>query len=54
MLPAHRHGFGLSFVGAAQNLTLVLLPPFSIAVLDAAGPDGVALSTIGLVTIGIR
>ncbi|HYO42776.1 MAG TPA: MFS transporter, partial [Candidatus Limnocylindrales bacterium] len=44
---------GLSIVGAAQNLTLVLAPPISIAILARAGLDGVALAVVGVVIVGI-
>ena len=37
MLPKERTSSGIAFVGAAHNLTLVLLPPLSIAVLNASG-----------------
>ena len=38
-----RRGLALASVSASHNLTLVLLPPISILVLDAAGLDGVSL-----------
>jgi DHA1 family multidrug resistance protein-like MFS transporter len=44
---------GLAFVGASHNLTLVLLPPLSIAVLDATSFDGVAVMVIAFVTAGL-
>ncbi|HEU0243640.1 MAG TPA: MFS transporter, partial [Candidatus Limnocylindrales bacterium] len=53
MLPKAQTSNGLAFVGAAHNLTLVLLPPISIAVLDAASFDGVALMVIGFVCAGL-
>jgi MFS family permease len=40
-----RRGVGLAFVGASHNLTLVVLPPLSIAVLDRSSLAGV----VGLV-----
>ena len=53
LVPDARRGFGLSFIGSAQNLTLVILPPLSIAVLDARGAiQAVALMAIGFVVVG--
>jgi predicted MFS family arabinose efflux permease len=52
-LPARR-GVGLSFLGSAQNLTLVVLPPLSIAVLDASGRiEVVAATVIAFVVAGM-
>ncbi len=53
MLPVHRHSSGLAFVGAAHNLTLVLLPPISIAILDASSLNGVSMALIGLIVAGL-
>jgi MFS family permease len=53
MLPRAQTSSGLAFVGAANNLTLVLLPVISIAVLDATSFDGVALMVIGFVIVGL-
>jgi MFS family permease len=44
-----RQGVALAIAGAAHNLTLVVLPPLSIVVLDLYGLDGVALLVAGLV-----
>ena len=52
MLSKAQTSSGLAFVGAAHNLTLVLLPVISIAVLDATSFDGVALMVIGFVVVG--
>lgn len=53
LLPPERHNSGLAYVGAAQNLTLVVLPPLSIAILDASSLHGVALATVGFVAVGM-
>ena len=53
ILPVERHGPGLAYVGAAQNLTLVVLPPLSIAILDAWSLRGVALAVIAFVVAGL-
>jgi predicted MFS family arabinose efflux permease len=53
MLPKAQTSSGLAFVGAANNLTLVLLPVISIVVLDATSFDGVALMVIGFVIVGL-
>lgn len=50
LVPAARRGVALATAGAAHNLTLVVLPPLSIAVLDAYGLDGVTVLVGGLVT----
>jgi MFS family permease len=48
-----RRGFGLAFVGSAHNLTLVVIPPLSLAVLALTSLHGVALLTAGIVVAGI-
>lgn len=53
LLPEERRGFGLAFVGGAHNLTLVALPPLSIAVLARAGLDGVAVVAIAMCLGGL-
>jgi MFS family permease len=53
MLPREQHGSGLAFVGSGHSLTLVLLPPISIAILDAGSLDGVAISVIGFIAVGL-
>lgn len=45
LLPGERRGFGLAFVGSAHTLTLVALPPLSLAIL---GTDR-SLATVTLV-----
>lgn len=47
-----RQGFGLAFMGSAHNLTQVVLPPVSLAVLAASSLAGVAGMVIALVAIG--
>jgi MFS family permease len=51
MVSRERHGVGLSFVGAAHNLTLVVLPTISIAALDAGSLHAVAL-VVAAFTLG--
>jgi MFS family permease len=48
-----RLGSGLAIVGAAQNLTLVVMPPLSIAVLYRTSLDGVAITAIVFVVVGL-
>jgi len=48
-----RRGFGLAFVGSAHNLTIVVIPPLSLAVLAATSLHGVALMTAGIVVAGL-
>jgi MFS family permease len=50
--PSQR-GFGLAFVGSAHNLTLVAMPPLSLAVLAATSLHGVALVMTVMVLIGL-
>lgn len=50
--PAQR-GFGLAFTGSAHNLTLVAMPPLSLAVLSATSLHGVALVMTGVVLVGL-
>ena len=45
LVPGERRGFGLAFVGSAHTLTLVALPPLSLAVLGADR----SLSTVTIV-----
>jgi MFS family permease len=49
-----RRGFGLAFMGSAHNLTLVAMPPLSLAVLgEGSSLDSVALLVVGTVVVGI-
>jgi predicted MFS family arabinose efflux permease len=49
-----RSGLALSIVGSAQNLTLVVLPPLSLAVLGrATNLDGVAMMVAVIVVAGM-
>ncbi len=52
MMPKRQVGLGLAFVGAAHNLTLVVLPVISIAVLNAAALGGVAVLVAAFVLAG--
>ena len=53
LVASSRRGFGLAFVGSAHNLTLVAIPPLSLAVLAATSLHGVALMSIGFVIAGL-
>lgn len=44
---------GLSVSSAAQNLTLVVAPPISLAILARSSLDGVAIAVVGVVAVGI-
>lgn len=48
-----RRGFGLAFMGSAHNLTLVAMPPLSLAILSATSLHGVALAMTGIVLAGL-
>jgi MFS family permease len=53
LVSSDRRGFGLAFIGSAHNLTLIVLPPVSLAVLGSGvSLDLVALLVIGLVLAG--
>jgi MFS family permease len=47
LVPDERRGFGLAFVGSAHTLTLVALPPISLAVLG----DDRSLATVTIVVV---
>jgi MFS family permease len=47
-----RVGVGLAQAGAAQNLTMAILPPLSLFVLDATGLHGVAALIAAVVAVG--
>lgn len=53
LLPAARHSAGLAYVGAAQNLTLVVMPPLSIALLDTVSLRGVGVAVVAFVSAGL-
>ena len=53
LVAADRRGFGLAFVGSAHNLTLVAIPPLSLAVLAATSLHGVALMAVAFVLTGL-
>src|SRR4029079_3294455 len=53
LVAAGRRGFGLSFVGSAHNLTLVVIPPLSLAVLALTSLHGVAVMAVAFVLSGL-
>ena len=53
MVEPARRGFSLAFVGSAHNLTIVIIPPLSLAVLAATSLHGVALMTACIVVAGL-
>lgn len=53
LAPPARRGFSLAFMGSAHNLTLVAMPPLSLAVLTATSLHGVALTVTALVVAGL-
>jgi len=48
-----RQGFGLAIVSSAHNLTLVALPPISMAILTATSLQGVTSAVVGFVVAGV-
>lgn len=52
LVARERLGFGLSFVGAASNLALILPPAIGLAILQASSLRGVALAAIASVVAG--
>jgi MFS family permease len=53
LVAADRRGFGLAFVGSAHNLTLVAIPPLSLAVLAMTSLHGVAVMAVAFVLAGL-
>jgi MFS family permease len=53
LVDSTRRGFGLAFMGSAHNLTLVAIPPLSLAVLAATSLHGVALMALAFVIAGL-
>jgi MFS family permease len=53
LVAASRRGFGLSFIGSAHNLTLVVMPPLSLVVLGVSSLKGVAAFVGLLVAVGL-
>lgn len=53
LIAPERHASGLSVIGAASNLTMVVLPPLSIAILDAAGLHAVAAVVAVFIVAGL-
>jgi MFS family permease len=53
LLPPSRRGFGLAFMGSAHNLTLVALPPLSLAILGGSSLHGVAFAMTILIIAGL-
>ena len=53
LVEPRRQGFGLAFVSSAHNLTLVALPPVSLAILGATSLHGVAAAVAGVVVAGL-
>jgi MFS family permease len=53
LVDPERQGLGLAFVGSAHNLTMVTMPPISLAILAATSLHGVALGMIGVVVGGL-
>jgi MFS family permease len=53
LVPPARLSSSLAYVGAAQNLTLVVIPFTSIAILDATSLEGVAVVVVVLVLVGV-
>src|SRR4029078_8018672 len=53
LVAAGRRGFGLAFVGSAHNLTLVAIPPLSLAVLALTSLHGVAVLAVGFGLSGL-
>lgn len=53
LVPLTRRGVALATAGASHNLSFVVLPPVSIAVLDVAGLAGVSAVVATLVVSGV-
>jgi len=53
LVPAPRRGVALATAGASHNLTLVILPPLSIVVLDRFGLEGVCVLVASFVVLSL-
>jgi MFS family permease len=53
LVPAARRGLAIATAGASHNLTLVVIPPLSIIVLDDFGLSGVTVLTGALAVMGL-
>ncbi len=53
LIQSARRGLGLSFIGGAQNLALLVFPPLSLVILRSSSLSGVALVAIGFVLVAI-
>ena len=54
LVPPDRRGFGLAFMGSAHNLTLIALPPLSLAVLGRGSSlHDVTFMVVGIVVAGL-
>jgi MFS family permease len=53
LVDSTRRGFGIAFVGSAHNLTLVVIPPLSLAVLAVSSLHGVAAMALAFVVVGL-
>ncbi len=53
LMPPGRNPRGLSIVGAAQNLTLTVIPPLSLVLLNNSDIHGVAWGAIVAVAVGV-
>lgn len=53
LVPAARRGVALATAGASHNLTLIVLPPLSIVVLDRYGLEGVCILVAALVALSL-
>jgi MFS family permease len=53
LVPVARRGMALATASTSHNLTLVVLPPLSVIVLDRAGLTGVSLVAFALVVVAL-
>jgi MFS family permease len=53
LVPVARRGMALATASTSHNLTLVVLPPLSVIVLDKAGLSGVSLVAFALVVMAL-
>jgi MFS family permease len=53
LVPVARRGMALATASTSHNLTLVVLPPLSVIVLDRAGLSGVSLVAFALVVVAL-
>lgn len=51
LVSADRHGFGLAFMGSAHNLTLIVMPPISLALLGSGSSLHAVAQVVAVIVV---